>query len=453
MDPTSNRLRDVLAELDWKPEQLIRRINEHRIGRGATPLHVKAAYPWVRGGRPSRDVENDALAVLRLHSGRPLTLADLSWSGPRRRVGRHLDNPCEADLTDLLASIQGDPMQRRKFLANLGGVAVTGTALSLLMPGQATALPSTGGGASVSDPLLARMEDSVRALRELDDTTGSTGGLDWANTIWQGVARTITGSTYDADQAQRLFTAYVEASETYGWMLFDANMHQASQRVFQVGLKVAQQAVSDASSELDYATRNLLASAAYEQAWIGHHSEAETLLAVATRTTGRPLPARLEAVLADRSVFVAGQRQDKDTVLRAQDRAHTALARAADDGLEQPWWAEWLSDKGVEGTTGRALLAVGDADAAEPYLKHRLSRREAAYPRDQLVVTLDLARLYALSGAPDEAAAVAVEQLHAHPAVDSPRLNARMGDLAQSLAPYADSAQVRELLALTDATR
>jgi hypothetical protein len=437
----------MLGAIGWDAPQLVRAVNRLRAGRGLYPLHRTAGYVWVSGEHPPGPGNaSDVLAVLSQRLRRDVTGRELGWDKPRRSTVRCLDRPGEARIDDLLREIQqGESMQRRRFLL-LGGGAVTGTALTLMIPGQAAAFRSAETGSKVTGPLIDSIRSAVRSLRALDDSTGSTSGLDWADTLMQGLARILRNSTYTDAQAQQLFTAFVELSETYGWMQFDANRHPTAQRLYQAGLRLAA-GTGPASPELDDATRNLCASTAYQAAWLGQHDEAQTLLAIATRPTGgRPLPASLDAVLAERAMYAAGQRGDTDAVHAAQERAHDRLDAAGRDGVEQPWWAQWLGRDGVDATAGRALLATGDTRAAEPYLARRVASLDDAYPRDRLVVTLDLAKLYQLGGDPVAAAAITVKQLDAHPEVDSPRLATRLDDLVAALAPHRDQPIVRDLV-------
>ena len=272
-------LRAELAALGWSCEQLIARVNQRRAKRESLPLHSKTAYPWMRGERPSAEVARDVLAVLCQHTGRKLTDVDLGWnrSRPRRRP-RSLDNPYGATATELLRETQGDtPMQRRSFL-QLSGAAATAPVLDLLMGG-APALRAAQDGDRVSAQLTTTIERTVQQARDLDDSEGSASTLLWAGGIWQNLGTLLLESRYRAAEGVRLHTAYIEMSETYGWMLFDAGLHPQAQRVYQTGMRLAREA-HDAPG-VHRATVNLLASAAYQESWLGQFHEASALLRVA----------------------------------------------------------------------------------------------------------------------------------------------------------------------------
>lgn len=359
--PTS--LRGELDALGWSAEQLIARINQVRARRGSFPLHGKSAYPWLRGSRPCAEARADVLTVLRQHSHRPLTAADLGWDRLHRQGPRALDTPYEATAADLLCEAQKEaPMHRRTF-ALLTGAAVTGPALDLLLDG-AGPLRAAQDGDLVSAHLAQVVQRTVRQVRDLDDSEGSTPALGWAAGIWQNLAKVLTESRYHAPEAILLHTAYIEMSETYGWMLYDAGKHPQAQRVFQTGLRLAHEA--EDHTDVHRATVNLLASAAYQACWLGQHHEADTLLAVARNRRPHVLTSRLRAILADREITLAGQLADTERVHRADNQARDHLSAARDN--DEPWWSLWLSPQEVDANTGSAWLAAHRPDLAEPYL-------------------------------------------------------------------------------------
>lgn len=276
-------------------------------------------------------------------------------------------------------------MERRSF-GLLTGAAVTAAAMDLLMSG-APALAAAQNGDRVTPQLVASVEQAVRQVRDLDDSEGSAAILRWAGGIWQSLGAILTESTYHPAEGARLHTAYVEMSETYGWILFDAGKHPQSQRVYQTGLRVAREADDDI--RVHQATANLLASAAYQATWLGQYTEAATMLDVATNRKPQALAPRVRAVLGARQIVLAGRRGNTEELSRAEDLTRTQLDQARDgDG---PWWSDWLTPSAVDGQSGRAWLAAGRPDLAETYLTSSTTPRSAAYPRDHMLRTVELA--------------------------------------------------------------
>jgi hypothetical protein len=381
-----NPLRRELVGLGWSCEQLISRVNQRRHQRGASPLHVKTAYPWVRGTRPSSDVIADVLSVLSEYTGRAVTDIDLDWDKKRRRIRtRALDDPYNATAATLVRETQGDPMERRTF-GLLSGAAVTAAALDLLMT-SAPAMAAAQDGDRVTPQLVGNVERTVRQARELDDSEGSSSTLLWAGGIWQNLGKLITDSAYHAGEGTRLHTAYIEMSETYGWMLFDAGKHPQAQRVYQTGLRLSREA--DDNTAIQQATANLLASAAYQAVWLGQLSEAGTMLDVATNRKPGALTPRLKAVLANRRVFLVGKQGDLQAIHRSEGQTREHLSHATDG--DEPWWSTWLTTTSIDRQTGRALLAAGHPDLAEPYLAAATSTSNPGYPRDRLLGATELA--------------------------------------------------------------
>ncbi|WP_372404885.1 XRE family transcriptional regulator [Streptomyces luteireticuli] len=427
---TGNPLAALLQRIRMRPEQLIARVNEHRARRGSPPLDLKSAYPWLRDPpvRPAKENEADALTVLSTRAGRTVTAAELGWTGPRRRRHpRRLDAPCEALASELLHEItQGDHMDRRHFML-LTGTAVTAPALALLIGDNSPAHAAESSG-RLSPELVTTIENSVRELRVLDDNTGSTTGLVWAGGLWQSVSRVVLNARSPAAEGRRLRTAFIELSELYGWMLFDADQHPQAQRVYQTGMRLAHE--TDLTRDTGLATRNLLASAAYQASWLSQHTEAKTLLDIAGHNP-RSIPPRVQAVIADRQIFAAGRRGDTESLRRARDTAHDQLQAT---GADEPWWARWLSHPAIDAATGRAWLAAHQPKEAEPFLTRRLEAARDTYPRDRMLATLDLADTHRLTGDHDAAVALIDRAASLAHHVDSQRAQVRLHEITTAFA-------------------
>ncbi|PZT77957.1 XRE family transcriptional regulator [Streptomyces sp. AC1-42W] len=283
-------------------------------------------------------------------------------------------------------------MQRRSFIL-LSGAVATAPALDLLMSG-APLLRAAQDGDRVSPQLTTTVERAVQQARELDDSEGSASTLLWAGGVWQNLGKLTTECRYGAAEGLRLHTAYIEMSETYGWMLFDAGHHPQAQRVYQTGLRLAREAAD--AAEIHRATVNLLASASYQESWLGQYHEASTLLDVAENRRPQALTPRLRAVVEMRRIALAGRMGDTEALHRAdgQTRAHLASAR---DGAE-PWWTLWLNPSAVDAQTGRALLAAHHPELAEPYLGGRTVDDPEGYPRDRMLFASELANARAQTG-------------------------------------------------------
>ncbi|MGH3824634.1 MAG: hypothetical protein ACRDRA_17640 [Pseudonocardiaceae bacterium] len=421
-------LRGELDALGWSAEQLIARVNQIRARRGSSPLHRKSAYPWLRGRRPCAEAKADVLTTLRQYSGRPVSAADLGWDGSHYRTPRALDTPYDATAVELLHDTQKEaPMHRRSFVL-LSGAAVTGPALDLLL-GRAGPLRAAQDGDRVTPRLARVVQRTVRQARDLDDSEGSISALLWAAGIWQNLAKILTHSRYHTPEGIRLHTAYIEMSETYGWMLFDAGKHPQAQRVYQTGLRLAREA--EDHTDVHRATVNLLASAAYQACWLGQHPEADTLLSVAHSHKSDVLTPRLRAVLADREITLAGALGDTERVHRAEHQAHDYLS-AARDG-DEPWWSLWLSPQELDANTGSAWLAAHRPDLAEPYLTRRLSVLGDKYPRDRMLFASDLAHARLHTGDITGACEATHHALELSEHVASPRVHERLHSITTAL--------------------
>lgn len=417
-------------------------MNEHRVSRRAAPIHLKSGYRWRRGICPQPDTLDDLLTVLSRYLDHPVTAGDLGWDGPQGRARHRGPDPSIAAAAVLIRDTQGEiPMHRRHFLTLLSGAAVTAPATALLLPG-AQAMAASEGGARVSANLVANVEATVRQLRALDDAEGSTSGLSWADGIWKHIGQLLTEGNYTEPIGARLQAAYLEMTEMYGWMLFDATQHPQAQRVLQVGLRLAREAHDTLANQ--QATTNLLASSAYQAIWLGQRSEAETLLQVADSAKPGVLTPSLKAVLADRRMSLAGETADVASMPRLEDAIRAALDGGRHD--DEPWWTQWLTHDMVDQQTGRAYLAAGDPDAAEPYLAlHPVS--EDDYPREGMLRNTELAvARIRMNDIPGSTSAVETARTLAA-SVGSPRVLERLNLVTGTLArQHADHPAVVALL-------
>jgi hypothetical protein len=411
-------LRGVLTSLNWSAEQLIARVNQVRRCRNASCLHPKSAYHWLRGTQPAPDTVADVLAALNRFTPTPLTAADLGWDARRpRRSRRALDAPYNVPVTALLhESSQGEPMHRRKF-GLLTAAAVTATALDMLLPHTTSSASNGDGEAAIAPKLLDAVEQSVREARDLDDSEGSIPALLWTGGLWQNLGALLAESGHRGNQAIRLATTYIEMSETYGWILFDAGYHPQAQRVYQAGMSLAREAARHPN--MDRATANLLASAAYQETWLGQFKEAETLLQVANHRAQRYPTPRLLAVLADRQITLAGARHDDAALRRAEDHAHQHLDNAA------PWWSQWLSHDNIDANTGRAWLTADRVDQAEQHLARHLALG-GDHHRDHALFASELAHTRLRTGDITGACTAARSALNSIGRTASPRVHTRL---------------------------
>lgn len=437
-------LRRLLEELGWSREQLISHVNGYRRQRGLYPLNPKAAYPWTRGKRPLDGNIDDVVAVLSRHAGRPITAEDLGWGKQRPRPrtrARALDDPYNARAVDLIRETQGEtPMDRRSF-GLLGGAAVTGVALDLLITGT-PAMAAAVDGDRVSPKLLEVIETTVRKTRELDDAEGSTSVLSWANGTWKNLGQVLTESRYTGQTEIRLQTAYIEMAEQYGWMLFDASHHPQAQRVFQTGLRLAHEA-QDARA-VRRATANLLASSAYQATWLGQHTEAATMLRVAEHRADGDLTPGLNAILTSRKMSLAGATGNRAALPGLEDEIRDSLSGIGDD---EPWWTLWQTEDMVDQQTGRAWLAAGDPDVATPYLQRSNSYTDSPFSRERMLRATELADAFIKTGDVNGATRAATTALALATDVGSPRVREQLGTVTSRLVRrYPSHAAVTELM-------
>ncbi|MEU5541441.1 hypothetical protein AB0G85_03475 [Streptomyces sioyaensis] len=178
-----------------------------------------------------------------------------------------------------------------------------------------------------------------------------------------------------------------------------------------------------------HATSNLVASAAYQVAWLGHHNDAAALLDIAARTPD--LPSAAAAVIAERRIYAAGRRDDPDAVLRFRDEA---LRHLGSPDERTPWWATWLTNDSVDAATGRAWLACDQPSRAVPFLSRRVEVASPDYQRDHLHAVLDLADTVHKCGDDDRARDLLDQAEEVIGAVSSQRIAHRYEALSSAVA-------------------
>ncbi|MFH9613169.1 hypothetical protein ACH4MM_05285 [Streptomyces pratensis] len=209
-------------------------------------------------------------------------------------------------------------------------------------------------------------------------------------------------------------------------MCFDARRHPQAQRIYHTGMRLAREAATSLTTR--HATANLVASAAYQAAWLGHHNDAAALLDIAASTP--ELPSAVAAVIADRRIYAAGRRHDPEAILRFRDealgprlcrRAHTVVDNLAHQGL-----------RGRHHLPGLSRLRPAEAGRPPSAQPRRDDRPH--YPRDHLHAVLDLADTVHQRGDGDQARELLDRAERLISTVSSQRMMHRLDSLSSAVA-------------------
>jgi hypothetical protein len=205
--------------------------------------------------------------------------------------------------------------------------------------------------------------------------------LLWTGGLWQNLGALLAGSGHRNDQATRLATAYIEMSETYGWILFDAGHHPQAQRVYQAGISLAREAV--------------------------HHP---------TRTA--PQPTSSPPPLTRKPGWDIAKKPKQCSTSRPTERnvtQHRACSRSSPTD-ESPWLVP---------NTGQAWLTADRIDQAERHLARHLTLG-GEHHRDHALLASELAHTRLRTGDVIGACTAARSVLDSMDQTASPRVRGRL---------------------------
>ncbi|HEX3811768.1 MAG TPA: hypothetical protein VHX59_02910 [Mycobacteriales bacterium] len=351
-------LAGLLAELDWSPRTLTRRINR-LFGPGT--VGETAAYHWRDEGRVPRPPLPALVAwVLTRELGRPVTATQL-WQG--RAADSPLTVPATADLDaewsrpatmNVLAQwLHAGLVDRRRFLA-VSGTALTTFAAS--WRAEPARLAAAVAGGQVDQALLTQIETSVPLLQRLDDANGGGAHMAYVGAQFRAVALLLHQGGHRTQTEQRLFAALAEIGQLAGWMAFDAGDHGLAQRYFFTALRAAREARYEAMAA------HILADLAFQLATCEQPGDAITLGHAAVQAARRASPG-VQASVRTRLAYgyaVAGRLDDFDTTYS------DAFDLLASPGRPEPAWMYYLTPSHLETQAGYALVhAATRADPAD----------------------------------------------------------------------------------------
>ncbi|WP_116245261.1 helix-turn-helix transcriptional regulator [Nocardiopsis sp. FIRDI 009] len=308
-----------------------------------------------------------------------------------------------------------------------------------LLPGDgpAVALPMGGGrrvGRSTADQLMAR----VHALRLADDVIAGQDLIRPALRELDAAVTLLRESTHTEAVGKALRVAVGELAQIAGWIASDAGQHDQAERVYLLGLSAAREA-GDATL-----AGQLAGSLAYQWSNIGRESEGVELAEAALAEAGPHAPPRARALFWDRVAWAHTKTEDVRAAMRALGEASEALSQHG--GEDEPTWLYWVDAGELQVMEARAYTELHRPLRAVPLLNDVLSRYDATHSRELALYLSWLAVAYADANEPEEAASVARRMLDISDGLGSERTNERARVVRESLAPFRDVPEVREVL-------
>jgi transcriptional regulator with XRE-family HTH domain len=289
------------------------------------------------------------------------------------------------------------------------------------------------------DAGLDAVEDAIAACRRLD---GAGHTRDARAMALGGVAR-LHGLSRTAHSDVRQRRIALDAAQLYqlaGWLSFDMSDHQATRRYN----RRARQAVHEAGSPQLHAWI-LSGNVSYVEAHLGNVADALDAAYAAQMHAQRSGNDRLVAYAHTISALVHARARDEPASCAALAEAEAVFARAGDD--DDPAWITWFDHSELMGHRGTCWLLLGRPAQAISALHHGIAARRGAFVRSRALDLLDLACAHAHPrlGEVDAACRHAADALDLIRGMSSARTLQRLRDFGQSIAPWRDVREVREL--------
>ncbi|MGH3928173.1 MAG: hypothetical protein ACRDTT_35810, partial [Pseudonocardiaceae bacterium] len=235
----------VLAELGWKPEILARRLNNFAALHGrAERMHVKTPYKWLHGTAPRAPWPALALALLTDELGRPVTAAELRWSGVEVEAvsalsGLILPWTAAGSLHAVRVVTDAGSMDRRILLTLLGASICAPAHEWLLARPEAETTLARMSGSPLSIGFIDGLDDMVGLLRRMDDQGGSGTLLQLVRGQLRYVLDLLDQHRYPETVGRRLHASAGELMRLAGWLSFDSGCHPQAQRYWVAALHAA----------------------------------------------------------------------------------------------------------------------------------------------------------------------------------------------------------------------
>ncbi|MFC6088592.1 helix-turn-helix domain-containing protein [Saccharothrix lopnurensis] len=329
--------------------------------------------------------------------------------------------------------------------AALTGAAAVAMGPSLVEPLQRWLHPLQplsrwSSSAAISEEELAALQHVADGLRGW----GGRGGYGLARKAVLGqleelaerLSRAPAGPT-----TERAFFIGAELSKVAASMSWDAGMHDAAQRYYVLGVRMAKAGRNDPFAAL------CLAAMARQMFDLGRSEDGLELVQLAQYGTRRTATPTLQALLQTREAWAYAQMGRVREFHRAVGQAQDSFAQRRPDG--DPWWLDSFDEAEMEGVIGARMrdLARHDpsqAPKAELHIRRALSLRDPSRVRNRAFDVIGLARTKMVAGEPEEACALIQQVLPKAAGLASGRVVRKLQDFAKEAEMHRDLAVVRD---------
>lgn len=419
-----------LARLGWSPERLAGEVN--RVC-GPGTISRKAPYGWLKGSCPRGGVPHVVARILTERLGEPVAAEEL-WPGTVLRPPLDDVDGFDAPWTQDGLKELGAALSRRG-LDGVGGLwrgrhpysasAVVDQAVAWSL---APAEPTRGrrNGLPITPEVLAGLGGAVRQLRDLD-ATGQDARVvaQWACHELHWAVNLAHAGAFDRTTGTRLHGLIAHLAGLAGWSAFEAGQDAIAQRCWLLALRAAH-AAGDRLLGAD-----VVSCLSNQVRWAGQAGEALRLAEVAVESLHTLEPTSVHALAQLRLARAHALLGEERDCLRALDQA--AAHRGDRDPAADPDWGGWVGPAIITADAGRAHLDLGNLGRAEAHLAAALRALGSSRPRNRMLHQASLAESRLKLGEMDGAAEAATAALELSGTVGSPRGQARMRALRETL--------------------
>ncbi|MDU0293605.1 XRE family transcriptional regulator, partial [Saccharothrix longispora] len=240
---------------------------------------------------------------------------------------------------------------------------------------------------------------------------------------------------------ERAFFIGAELSKVAASMSWDAGMHDAAQRYYVLGVRMAKAGRNDPFAAL------CLAAMARQMFDLGRPEDGLELVQLGQYGTRRTATPTLQALLLTREAWAYAQMGQVREFHRAVGQAQDSFAQRRDGS--EPWWLHSFDEAELEGVIGARMrdLAGHDpkqAPRAEQHIRRALDLRDPARVRNRAFDVIGLARTMMVAGEPEEACGLIQQVVPTAAGLASGRVVRKLQDFAKEAERHRDLPAVRD---------
>ncbi|WP_329426202.1 hypothetical protein OG339_39005 [Streptosporangium sp. NBC_01495] len=330
-------------------------------------------------------------------------------------------------------------MERRRFLQSSAFVTALAVEAALDWrdtPAEAFTGRETGTSA-VTDADVERLQQARDEFRHLDHVHGGGYALSWLEGYLHTEVAPLLQGRYSDSVGGDLFVAAATLTDMAGWMAMDVGHQGLAQRFYTQAAGLAKHAGDSAYGA--YVLGNLATQALF----VGQTRTAVRLARSARNAGGRAIPPTLTARITTTEARAHALIGDAHETRRTLQIAERAMARS--DPAHDPDWLGVFTPAHYSGSVMHALRDLGDAKTAARHAADAMDL-PAANARTRALHTVLHATVLAERGDLDGAVEIARPVQQAAAGIKSQRLDQRLDEFAERLAPHRSAPVVAAYL-------